>query len=344
MPSATLAELAARLGRAVEGDASFRVRGVASLADAGPDQLGFARSKANAAALLASKAGALIAPPGLDCGGRPVIRSPLASLDFARATAFLHPALRAPAGVHPSAVVAPDASVDPTAVVGPLAYVGARSRIGAGSVVHARASVLEDVRVGRDCVLHAGSVVREGCLLGDRVILQPGAVIGGDGFGYEFNERGEHEKIPQIGNVVLEDDVEIGANSTVDRARLGSTRIGRGVKIDNLVQVAHNVEIGAHSALVAQVGIAGGTKLGERVFFMAQSGAAGQLKIGDGVFVGARGGVLEDLPAGTRWWGFPAQPERAWHRISALLTRLPELMRRVRRIEKKLGVDEADAE
>jgi UDP-3-O-[3-hydroxymyristoyl] glucosamine N-acyltransferase len=336
--SATLGELAARLGRPLEGDASRRVRGAAGLDEAGPEELSFARGEANAEALRRSKAGALVAPPGLDCGGRPVIRSPFASLDFARATALLHPAPRPPAGVHPTAFVAPDASVDPTAAIGPLACVGARARVGARSVLHAGAMVLDDVRVGADCVLHARSVVREGCELGDRVVLQPGAVIGGDGFGYEFNERGEHEKVPQIGVVVLEDDVEVGANSTIDRARLGATRIGRGVKIDNLVQVAHNVQIGAHSALVAQSGIAGSTKLGERVFFMAQSGASGQLTIGDGVFVGARGGVIEDLPAHTRWWGFPQQPERAWHRVSSALAKLPDLLRRVRRLEKKLGV------
>jgi UDP-3-O-[3-hydroxymyristoyl] glucosamine N-acyltransferase len=172
-------------------------------------------------------------------------------------------------------------------------------------------------------------------VLGDRVILQAGCVIGGDGFGYELDEGGELVKVPQLGNVVLEDDVEVGANATIDRARLGSTRVGRGTKIDNLVQIAHNVEIGAHSVLIAQSGIAGSTALGERVYFMAQSGAAGHLRIGDGSFVAARGGVIEDLPRGSRVYGFPALGERAWHRANVWLARLPEFARRLRALERR---------
>jgi UDP-3-O-[3-hydroxymyristoyl] glucosamine N-acyltransferase len=216
--------------------------------------------------------------------------------------------------------------------------VGERSEIGAHSILWAAVTVAEDVRVGDHCRLHAGVVIRERCRLGDRVTLQPGVVIGGDGFGYEFNERGENEKVPQVGDVVIEDDVEIGANSTVDRARLGSTRIGRGTKIDNLVMIAHNCVIGAHSLIVAQCGIAGGAVLGERVFVMAQSGVAGHVRVGDGVFIGARGGVIENTPAKSRVWGFPAVPERAWHRSVAYLARLPELAKRVRALEKKRGL------
>ena len=165
-----------------------------------------------------------------------------------------------------------------------------------------------------------------------------GVVIGADGFGYEVNERGEHEKVPQLGNVVVEDDVEIGANSTVDRGRLGSTRIGRGTKIDNLVMVGHNCEIGPHCILVAMVGLPGSTILEERVIMMGQAATQGHLRIGAGSFVAARGGVMDDLPPGSRVWGMPAQPERAWHRQMAALMRLPELIRRVRKIEQKLGL------
>ena len=163
--------------------------------------------------------------------------------------------------------------------------------------------------------------------------------IGGDGFGYEFNERGEHEKVPQLGNVVLEDDVEIGANSTVDRARLGTTRIERGVKIDNLVQVGHNCVIGAHSAIVAQSGLGGSTRVGNRVFMMAQSGSAGQLTIGDGSFIAGRAGVTKDVSPGSRVWGFPAVLEHSWHRSTVLVRRLPELLRRLRALERHLGLD-----
>jgi UDP-3-O-[3-hydroxymyristoyl] glucosamine N-acyltransferase len=216
--------------------------------------------------------------------------------------------------------------------------VGERSEIGAHSILGPSVTLAEDVRVGAHCRLHAGVVVRERCRLGDRVTLQPGVVIGGDGFGYEFNERGESEKVPQVGDVVIEDDVEIGANTTVDRARIGSTRIGRGTKIDNLVMIAHNCVIGPHSLIVAQSGLAGGTVFGERVIAMAQSGFAGQLEVGDGAFVAARAGVIENVPARSRVWGFPAVPERAWHRSVAYFARLPELARRIRALERKLGL------
>ena len=333
-----LGELAQKLGgRPVEGDARFSIESVATLEQGGARALGFVRSEAFAAALAASSIGAVIAPPGIGVGGRPAIRSPLPSLDFARATALLVPAARPAPGVHPSAFVAATARVHPTASVGPRCVVGERCEIGAHSILSAAVTIGEEVTLGEHCRLHAGVVVRERCRLGDRVTLQPGVVIGGDGFGYEFNERGENEKVPQVGDVVIEDDVEIGANTTVDRARIGSTCIGRGTKIDNLVMIAHNCVIGPHSLIVAQSGLAGGTVFGERVIAMAQSGFAGQLEVGDGAFVAARAGVVENVPARSRVWGFPAMPERAWHRSVAWLARLPQLAKRVRALEKQLG-------
>ena len=334
-----LRELAEHLGgRPVEGDAEFEVRGVAALEDGGPGDLGFLRSEQFVGSLAAARIGALIAPVGVDVGGRPVIRSPQPNLDFARAVRLLLPPPRPGPGAHPSVVVDGSARVDPSASLGPLVVVGPRARIGARSVLHAHVCVGEDAEVGEDCVLHARVVIREGVTLGDRVILQPGAVIGGDGFGYEFNERGEQEKIPQVGTVVIEDDVEIGANATVDRARLGATRIGRGVKIDNLVQIGHNCVIGEHSVVVALSGLAGSTVFERRVFAMAQTGFANHIRVGEGSFVGARAGVIEDLPAGSRVFGFPARPERAWHRSEALVAKLPELVRRLRALERRLGV------
>ena len=335
----TLAELATRLGgREIEGDASVRVSGVAALADGCARELGFVRSAQFAAELAGSRVGAVIAPPGVATCGKPALRSLVPSLDFARAAALLAPRPRLAPGVHARAFVAESAHVDASACVAPLACVGANARIGARTQLHPNVVIADGARVGSDCEVHAGAIVGAGCVLGDRVVLQPGCVIGGDGFGYEFDERGALEKIPQLGNVVVEDDVEVGANATIDRARLGTTRIGRGTKIDNLVQVAHNVEIGAHCVLIAQAGIAGSSKIGERVFFMAQSGAAGHLEIGAGSFIGARGGVIEDLPSGSRVYGFPALAERAWHRANAWLARLPELGRRVRALEKSAGI------
>ncbi len=335
-----IAELAERLGgRPVEGDPDFRLEGVASLEEGSPADLGFLRSAKLASALEKSRIGALIAPPDVAVGGRPVIRSPNPSLDFARAAALVVPVRSPEPGVHPTAFVDSTAKVDGAASIGAQVSVGARVEIGPRTALHANVTICEDVRVGSDCCFHPGVVVRERCVIGDRVILQPGVSIGGDGFGYEFNESGEHEKVPQLGNVVLEDDVEIGANSTVDRARLGTTRIERGVKIDNLVQIGHNCVVGAHSAIVAQSGLGGSTTLGSRVFMLAQSGSGGQLTIGDGSFVAGRAGVHKDLPPGSRVWGFPAVPERRWHRSTALVARLPELLRRLRALERHLGLE-----
>jgi UDP-3-O-[3-hydroxymyristoyl] glucosamine N-acyltransferase len=334
-----IAELAERLGgRPVEGDPAFLIRGVGSLEEGGSTDLGFLRSAQPTHALEATRIGALIAPPEVDVGGRPVIRSPMPNLDFARAAALIVPSRHPEPGVHPTAFVDPTAKVDPQATIGAQASVGARTEIGPRTVLHANVTLGEDVRVGADCLFYPGVVVREGCEVRDRVILQPGVSIGGDGFGYEFNERGEHEKIPQLGNVVIEDDVEIGANAAVDRARLGTTRIGRGVKIDNLVQIGHNCVIGADSVIVAQAGLSGSTLVGSRVIIMAQAGTAGHLTIGEGSFVAARAGVTKDLPPGSRVWGFPALPARRWHRSTALVGRLPELLRRLRALERHLGL------
>lgn len=338
MPGISVAELAARLGRACEGDGTVRLSGVGSLESAGPSDLTFVRSKRYAERLISSSAGAVILPEDVDAAGRPAIRSPDPGLDFARAAAQLVPELRPEPGIDPSAVVSPEARVDPGAHVGALAVVGARARVGAGSVLHPHSVVYPDACVGADCTLHAGAIVREGCVLGDRVVLQPGAVIGGDGFGYAMNERGVFEKVPQLGRVLVEDDVEIGANTTVDRATLGETRLGEGVKIDNLVMVGHNCEVGEGSMIVAQSGLSGSTVVGRRALLMAQTGTGGHLRIGDGVFVGARGGIRHDVPQGRRVFGYPALEERAWHRAMAALSRLPEALRRLRRVERHLGL------
>ncbi len=340
-----LGDLAVHLGRSVEGDAEFVVRGVAPLDAAGPEDLVFVRSEGYAAHWARSAAGAAIVPPGVEAGRRPVIRSPSPDLDFARAVAWIVPAEAPAAGVHPSAVVAPDAQVDPSAWVGAQVVIGARARVGARSALQPGVVLYPDVRVGADCTLHAGVVLREGTQLGDRVLLQPGVVLGGDGFGYAFGEQGEPVKIPQVGRVVVEDDVEIGANTTVDRATLGETRIGRGSKIDNLVMIAHNCRLAEHVIVVAQAGLAGGTQVGRRALLMAQMGSAGHLEIGAGAFVGGRAGVTKDVAPGARVWGFPSMEERAWHRSIAALRRLPDALRRLRALERRLGPrggDESD--
>lgn len=339
-----LGELAAALGCEVEGDAGFRVHGVAPLAAGGPGDLCFVRSAGWGRALAASRAGAVIAPPGLDTGGRPTLRSPRPDLDFARAVGLLVESEPPPPGVHPSAVVAADAQVDPSASVGPLAVVGARARVGARTVLHPHVVLYPDVRVGADCVLHAGCVVREEVEIGDRVVLHPGVVLGGDGFGYALDDSGRPVKVPQVGRVVVEDDVEVGANATIDRATLGETRVRRNAKIDNLVVVSHNCDIGEDVLIAAQSGLAGSTTVGRGAILMGQTASAGHLTIGAASFLGARAAAHKDLPPGSRVWGAPALEERRWHKSMAVFARLPELMRRLRAVERVLGLRPAGKE
>jgi len=219
---------------------------------------------------------------------------------------------------------------------------GARSRIGPGSRLHARVTLYEDVEVGAECALHAGCVLCEGTRLGDRVVLQPGAVLGSDGFGYAMDEEGRLEAHPRLGRVVVEDDVEIGANAAVDRGTLGETRIGRGAKLDNLVQVAHNVSVGEDAVVVAQAGIAGSSALGRGALVMAQAGIADHLRIGARAFVGPRSGVHGDLREGERVMGSPHRELGAFRRIWASLALLPGMVRRLRAVERRLGISPRD--
>ena len=327
-----LRELAAELGRELEGDGEGWIEGVASLEGAGPRDLAHARSERFATAARASAAAALIAPPGLDTGGRPAIRSPNPGLDFARAARRLAPAAAHEPGVHPTAWVDPSARVDASASVGPGCVVGARSRVGAGSRLHARVTLYPDVEVGAACEIHAGCVLREGTRLGDRVVLQPGAVLGSDGFGYALDEEGRLEAHPRLGRVVVEDDVEIGANTAVDRGTLGDTRIGRGAKLDNLVQIAHNVRIGKLCLIMAQVGIAGSVRVEDGAMLLGQVGVSGHHTVGAGARLAAQAGVFGDIPAGETWSGYPARPHKEALRAQAALFKLPSLMRRIERL------------
>lgn len=333
-----LSELAAKLGCELISGGDTLVCGVAALSDASAGDLSFVRSERYQAAFAASRAGAVIVGTDVDPAGRPAIRAEDPSRVFARAVALLIAPPRPAPGRHPGAQVESDARVDATATLGPGVYVGSGARIGARSVLYANVSVYGDVEVGADCELHAGVVLREGTRIGARVRLQPGVLVGGDGFGFLPEAAGPVRSVPQVGRVVIEDDVEIGAGTTIDRATLGETRIRRGAKIDNLVMIAHNCDIGEDAIIVAQSGLAGGTRVGSRAILMARVGSAGQLEIGDGAFVGARSGLHRDVPAGGRVWGSPAVEERAWHREIAVLRRLPDAMRRLRRIEARLGL------
>ena len=333
----TLASLAAYLGVSVEGEASTRIAGFGSIGEAQPDELTFLRDARHVPALADSRACAVIAPPGIEIGDRPVVRSPRPAHDFSRSIERFVPRRRPPIGIAPGAHVDSRAHVDPTASVASGAVVEAGCRVGARTVVSANATLCADSVVGEDAWLSPGVVLGERTQVGDRVVLQPGVVLGGDGFGLLADESGRPVAMAQRGRVVVEDDVEIGANSTVDRATLDETRIRRGAKIDNLVQIAHNCDIGEGAVIVAQTGLSGGTVVGKGAVVMAQSGSAGHLRIGDGAFVGARAGLHRDVPDGARIFGSPQMEERAWHRVSVALKRLPDLLARVRRLERDAG-------
>jgi UDP-3-O-[3-hydroxymyristoyl] glucosamine N-acyltransferase len=337
-PPIRLAALAEALGRSVEGDAEVEIGGVAELESATPGDLVYVRSERYAKRLAASRAAAVIAPPGLDTAGLPAIRSPNPRLDFARAVRQLMPADAPQPGVHGAAHVDPGARVDATACVGPGCVIGADASIGPGSLLHPNVSVYAGVTVGADCVIHAGSVLREGTVLGDRVVLQPGVVLGGDGFGYVRDEEGRYEAVPQIGRVVVEDDVEIGANSAIDRGALGDTRIGRGTKIDNLVQVAHNCELGEDVLIVAQAGLAGSATVERGAMLLAQAGVPDHVRIGEQAYVGPQTGVSGDVAPGARVLGTPHADLALTRRIWVALRRLPDLFVRLRAIERRLGM------
>jgi UDP-3-O-[3-hydroxymyristoyl] glucosamine N-acyltransferase len=244
------------------------------------------------------------------------------------------PAARAAGGIHPTAVVSPDVEMGPGVTIDALAVVEAAAAIGARTVIGAGSAIGARVRIGADCVVHPHVTIYPDCVVGERAIFHSGAVIGSDGFGYA-NEEGVHLKIPHLGRVVIEDDVEIGANTTVDRATLGETRIGRGSKIDNLVQVGHNVVIGEGSIIVAQVGISGSVTIGPGAILVGQVGIADHVAIGAGVRVVGRAGVTKDIPDGATVSGFPAHDHREELRILAAVRRLPEMVERLEALESR---------
>ena len=330
----TLQELASITeARSVEGGTAASLRGIASLAEAGPADLSFLGNLKYASDVVASKAGAILVPmefAGSPGAGQAFLRVDKPSYALALVCSVLEARLwpRPPAGRHPSALIAPGAQVDPSAAIGPLCVVEEGARIGAGAVLDALCHVGRQAVVGPDCWLKSGVKVGDYCTLGARCRIQPGAVIGAEGFGYE-PVGGEIRRIPQVGVVVLEDDVEIGANTTLDRARFSRTVVGRGTKVDNLVQIAHNVRIGRQCLITAQVGIAGSTTLGDHCVLGGQAGVAGHLTLGDRVKLGAQTGLFEDVPADGFMNGTPAVPFGLERRLVVLSRRLPELFKKV---------------
>ena len=336
----TLGELARRLECPVEGDSGIEIHRVARIESAGPGDVTFFAASKYAAALAATKASAVIA--GADAAGAPcaVIRSASPYLTFARALQVLSPQPRPAPGVHPLAAVAADAVVDASATVGAFAVIERGARVGARTVVHPHVVIGADAAIGPDCVVHAHVSIRERCVLGARVVVQNGAVIGSDGYGFAPRPDGSHEKIPQVGPVVIEDDVEIGANTTIDRPALGETRIKAGAKLDNLVQIAHGVVLGRHSLLAAQVGIAGSTIVGDHVMFGGQSGAAGHLTIGDRARVSAKTAIIASIDPGVAMSGHPMMETSEWRRANVVVRQLPEMRKQLKDLEDRLAAIE----
>jgi len=337
----TLADLAARLGCRLDGDGSIEVTRVASLDEAGPGDLSFLANRKYAARLPETRASAVIVAD--DQAGAPcaTLRTAHPYLAFAQAVGLLSPAPAFPGGVSPLASVDPSAELGADVSIGPFVSVGAGARIGARTVIAPHVVVGPAATIGTDCLIHAHVSIREGVAIGSRVVIQDAAVVGSDGFGFAQRPDGTHQKIPQVGRVVIEDDVEIGAQSAIDRPAVGETRIGQGTKIDNLVQVAHGVRVGRNVLLAAQVGIAGSTVLEDSVIMAGQSGATGHVHLGRGAVVGAKSAVTKDVPDAAHVAGIPAGDVAEWREMVALSRRLPELRRMISELEARLAALES---
>jgi UDP-3-O-[3-hydroxymyristoyl] glucosamine N-acyltransferase len=332
----TASQIAEQLRGEVLGDGTVVLSGFAPADSARVGDLTFAENEKYFARAEQSAASAILAPAPFTSAGKTLIRVANPRVAFARVLPLFFPPEKLPPGIHATAVVAASAQVDPTAHIGPHCVVGERTRIGARTALRGGNHVGADCRIGDDVCLYPNVVVYHQVQIGHRVSIHAGSVIGSDGFGYVLDE-GRHRKVPQVGNVIIEDDVEIGANVTVDRAALGSTVIGQGTKIDNLVQIAHNVKTGSHCVIVAQAGIAGSTQLGHYCVLAGQAGVAGFLKLGNQVTVAAQAGVMRDVEDGQKVLGSPAFPDKEAKRQMIAIMQLPDLIKRVRQLEKQIG-------
>lgn len=336
----TLKQLAEFLGGTVRGDESCLVNGLAPLESAGTDKITFLANPRYAAKVAETGAGAVLMAPGGEAYGRNIIEVANPYLAFAKLLTLFYVRKAAPRGVMTGALITSSVTLGEDITIHPGACLGDDVTIGDRCVIHPGAVIYSGVTIGSDTLIHANAVIREHCRIGSRCVIQPGAVIGSDGFGYAPDGQGYYP-IPQIGIVVLEDDVEIGANTCIDRAALEVTLIRRGTKLDNLVQVAHNCQIGQDCMIVSQVGISGSTRIGNHVTLAGQVGIAGHLTIGDNVMIGAQSGVPGSLPANAGYSGSPVMPHKEWLKAMAIVPRLPELRKTIAALEKRLSELEA---
>jgi UDP-3-O-[3-hydroxymyristoyl] glucosamine N-acyltransferase len=331
-----LQDIAERLECRLEGDGAIEIRGVAGIEDAATGDLTFFANPKYAAALRSTRASAVILGESAEAAPCAMLRARQPYLAFAQAVELFVDPWRPAPGVHRLAVLGDGVTLGPDVSVGPFAVVGDGSRIGARTIVHSHVAIGRGVEIGDDCLVHPHVSIREQIRIGSRVILHDGVVVGSDGFGFARRPDGTHHKIPQIGSVVIEDDVEIGANSAIDRPAVGETRIGAGTKIDNLVQIAHGVSIGRNVLLAAQVGVAGSVTIEDNVTLAGQVGVAGHITLGRGVVATAQSGIPNSVEAGAFVSGYPAIPNRDWLRSAAIFRKLPELKKLVADLERRI--------
>ncbi len=336
-----LREIAERLECRLEGDGEIEIRRVAGIEDAGDGDLTFFTNPKYAPALRDTKASAVILSETAAPARCAMLRVANPYLAFAEAVELFAARERPAAGVHPLAAVSASAAVAADASVGAFCVIGDGARIGARTIVHPHSVVGTGARIGSDCVIHSRVSIRERVVLGDRVVVQDGAVIGSDGFGFAKRPDGTHQKIPQVGGVVIEDDVDIGANAAIDRPAVGETRIGAGTKIDNLVQIAHGVRVGRNVLMAAQVGVAGSTTIEDSVTLAGQVGVSGHITIGRGTVATAQSGIPNSVDPGSFISGYPAINNRDWLKSSAVFRKLPELRKTIADLEARLAALEA---
>jgi UDP-3-O-[3-hydroxymyristoyl] glucosamine N-acyltransferase len=340
---ATVGDIAALLNAELVGNAETLVTGVAGIESAVPGAILFVESEKRLQEAQSSNAAAIIVPSSIAAkvrralrqGGKPALLTGNPRLAFAKVMEYFQPLLTPEEGIHPTAVIEPDAHIGEGVTIREFCYIGHHAHIGDGAVIYPHVVIGDGAQIGDDCILYPAVVINHHVHVGQRVRIHSGSVLGGDGFGYVM-DGGKHHKVPQVGTVIIEDDVEIGANVCIDRATIGATRVGAGTKIDNLVQIAHNVQVGRNCILCGQVGLSGSVVVEDNVVMAGQAGLADHVKIGKGAVLGAKAGIMANVDAGAFVMGGPAIPQREFMKREAATRKLPEAMRTLRALEKQV--------